>query len=169
MTGGAYLVFTEVPKREIYIKIGKLGTISFKRGVYCYIGSAMSERGSTSLEKRVFRHVKSALLDPKDENSVDSAKNSIKKGKKTKKTKKPKKPKKPKKHWHIDYFLADPRTVIKKAILIPSKKREECLIAAYLTKYADNVINKFGCSDCKCVSHLLFFKKKNLIIEKIFN
>ena len=40
------------------LKIGALGTISFKKGYYLYIGSAMGTTGSSTLPNRVLRHVK---------------------------------------------------------------------------------------------------------------
>ncbi len=39
------------------IKIGSLGEIDFVKGYYLYIGSAMGNRGSTTLENRVKRHI----------------------------------------------------------------------------------------------------------------
>jgi len=39
------------------IKIGSLGEIDFVEGYYLYIGSAMRNKGSTTLENRVKRHV----------------------------------------------------------------------------------------------------------------
>ncbi|MGV9171001.1 MAG: GIY-YIG nuclease family protein [Promethearchaeia archaeon] len=38
--------------------IGALGEIEFKEGYYSYIGSAMAEKGSATLENRLKRHVK---------------------------------------------------------------------------------------------------------------
>ena len=39
------------------IKIGSLGEIDFTKGYYLYIGSAMGNIGSTTLENRVKRHI----------------------------------------------------------------------------------------------------------------
>lgn len=59
-------------------------------------------------------------------------------------------------HWHIDYFL-------KKAKILGiyfkiSNEKEECKIAKTLDKKFSSVKN-FGCSDCRCKSHLFYSKK----------
>ncbi|MCP4760768.1 MAG: GIY-YIG nuclease family protein [archaeon] len=139
MTKGAYILFIEIPNKNIDVQIGKLGIISFKKGFYCYIGSAMGKnRSSTSLEKRVLRHIKTASkLSDND-------------------------PNKPKKHWHIDYLLSSDKTSINKVTLIPSSVKEECSLAEQISKTSDGLIKNFGCSDCNCESHLLYFlDKKN--------
>lgn len=41
-------------------QIGALGEIKFDKGFYCYVGSAMGKRGSTTLENRLKRHVKTS-------------------------------------------------------------------------------------------------------------
>jgi Uri superfamily endonuclease len=50
---GVYAVFLELEEDSV-IEIGALGEISFQKGVYVYIGSAMN-----SLEARVSRHFSS--------------------------------------------------------------------------------------------------------------
>ncbi len=49
---GAYLLVLKV-KRNVSIRVGSLGKINFKKGFYCYVGSAL---GKMSLEKRICRH-----------------------------------------------------------------------------------------------------------------
>ena len=39
------------------IKIGSIGKLDFFKGYYLYLGSAMGNKGSTTLENRVKRHV----------------------------------------------------------------------------------------------------------------
>ena len=63
------------------------------------------------------------------------------------------------KFWHIDYLLANKNVKIEKVFYKRAGKKEECKIACFLSKIEES-IKKFGCSDCKCVSHL--FKLKNL-------
>ena len=58
-----------------------------------------------------------------------------------------------KKHWHIDYLLADPNVEIEKAICKEAGKEDECKTASLLLK-SEKPINRFGCSDCNCNSHL---------------
>ncbi|MFA5406577.1 MAG: GIY-YIG nuclease family protein [Candidatus Nanoarchaeia archaeon] len=61
-------------------------------------------------------------------------------------------------HWHIDYLLNDDNTSVTKVFYKESGKEEECQIAKSLLLTEKPVI-KFGCSDCKCNSHL--FKLNN--------
>lgn len=59
--------------------------------------------------------------------------------------------------WHIDYLLLSGKIV---AVLIKSSRRkQECQTARSLAKHF-TAVPRFGCSDCKCKSHL-FFSKTN--------
>jgi len=116
---GSYILLIKLKNGE-EIKIGKLGNISFKKGFYLYIGSALN-----GLENRLNRHFK-----------VD------------KKT-----------HWHIDYLLKYGKII--DAFYKESSSKEECDIA----KNFENklfLIPGFGCSDCKCKSHLFYVDKTNI-------
>jgi len=55
-----------------------------------------------------------------------------------------------KKKWHIDY-ITDTFEVVG-AILT---KFEECELSNYVSKFFDGV-KGFGCSDCKCYTHLYY-------------
>ncbi|KKM22602.1 hypothetical protein LCGC14_1623630 [marine sediment metagenome] len=61
-------------------------------------------------------------------------------------------------HWHIDYLLNDKNSCICCLYLIPSLQNLECSVANELLNISDGYINKFGSSDCYCISHLLYFK-----------
>jgi len=61
--------------------------------------------------------------------------------------------------WHIDYLLANPNVNLINAVYKKAGKEEECKIACLLNKL-ENPIKGFGCSDCRCYSHL--FKLKSL-------
>ncbi len=123
---GAYCIIIEVKKDSI-IKIGALGRIKFRKGLYCYVGSALN-----SIEKRIERH--------------------LSKNKKL--------------HWHIDYLLKNKNTEIKKVFYKESNKREECRITGLVSKNSISEIEKFGCSDCKCKSHLFVLKNYSFIDKK---
>ena len=56
-------------------------------------------------------------------------------------------------HWHIDYLL--PRASISDIIICETEDRAECTITQALSRQFDSV-SGFGCSDCKCSSHLFF-------------
>ncbi len=48
---GTYILVIHITK-NIRLKIGKLGPVTFRKGYYLYVGSAL-----TSLEKRIERHI----------------------------------------------------------------------------------------------------------------
>jgi len=55
--------------------------------------------------------------------------------------------------WHIDYLLQ--RVSISSIILCETRERTECTIAEALSHQFDSIPG-FGCSDCRCPSHLFF-------------
>ena len=55
---GIYLILLYI-KRNCKTKVGKLGGISFKKGCYCYIGSAIGN--SVNLENRIRRYKRLSL------------------------------------------------------------------------------------------------------------
>ena len=61
-------------------------------------------------------------------------------------------------YWHIDYLLNNENTEIIEVIYTINDIKWECKIAATIAETGIGVIN-FGCSDCKCNSHLLYFTK----------
>lgn len=60
-------------------------------------------------------------------------------------------------HWHIDYFLISENTEIVEVLYTINDDRWECHLAQEIAKNSTG-ISRFGCSDCKCDSHLLYFK-----------
>jgi Uri superfamily endonuclease len=66
-------------------------------------------------------------------------------------------------HWHIDFLLKSGE--IKEIFYIEDEMRKECIIADKLSKGLEPILG-FGCSDCKCKSHL-FHSKNSDILEKI--
>ncbi|PMQ02437.1 MAG: endonuclease [Dictyoglomus sp. NZ13-RE01] len=48
---GIYILLINVEK-DLKINVGSLGKIDFKKGIYCYVGSAQN-----NLEKRILRHI----------------------------------------------------------------------------------------------------------------
>lgn len=120
-------------KKDSKIRIGKLGEIEFKKGYYCYVGSALGK--SINLENRIRRYEK---LNKERSGNI---------------------------HWHIDYFLVNPNVEIVQINKINSDQKIECKISKSFEKVAEDFIHYFGCSDCKCKSHLYYFSDKNY--EKI--
>ena len=63
-------------------------------------------------------------------------------------------------HWHIDYFRAEAEVVGVCCIRQPI--RYECALAGEIAKLADAHIPKFGSSDCRCQTHLFYFRENPL-------
>jgi len=60
-------------------------------------------------------------------------------------------------HWHIDFLLD--KAGIQAVISCETEKRAECLVAQHLADLA--AVAGFGCSDCRCRSHLFYSKDFN--------
>ncbi|MGB9713994.1 DUF123 domain-containing protein [Candidatus Bathyarchaeota archaeon] len=57
------------------------------------------------------------------------------------------------KFWHIDYLLCNKTAKIEKIFYKKAEKVEECKIAKEIGR-TGVAVKGFGCSDCKCESHL---------------
>ena len=71
----------------------------------------------------------------------------------------------PTRKWHIDYIL--PKSRIVHTILIPTEDTIECKLARRIRKISGiSIIPGFGCTDCMCETHLIYFQEelKNMII-----
>lgn len=60
-------------------------------------------------------------------------------------------------HWHVDYILAHENTEIIDVIYAVNDHKMECKVAHIIAEKGVGV-NNFGCSDCKCRSHLFYFE-----------
>ena len=69
-------------------------------------------------------------------------------------------------HWHVDYLLKN--SEITDVIYNESTQKIECDLSHHLAAKA-NGIEGFGCSDCKCESHLYYFKNRKEAIENVKN
>lgn len=56
-------------------------------------------------------------------------------------------------HWHIDYFLRENRVSVESIYSIETAEHIECKIAEKVSEHGVPIPH-FGCSDCKCTSHL---------------
>lgn len=111
------------------IVIGQKGKLSFDKGYYVYIGSAMN-----SLEGRIQRHL-----------SKDK-----------------------KLHWHVDYLLDNPQSLINEVYFSDDGVKHECELAKSIAENGKEV-QGFGCSDCKCNSHLIYFLNIDDAEYAVFN
>lgn len=102
--------------------------------------------GSIKFEKGLYAYVGSAM------NGLEARiKRHLSKNKKT--------------FWHIDYFLKNRNVKIKEVYYKVSDVKEECKIAKKVSQHGKS-IKDFGCSDCRCGSHLFKIDKD---MKKILN
>ncbi len=65
--------------------------------------------------------------------------------------------KNPARKWHIDYIL--PKSKIVHTILLPTEDAIECKLARLIRKISGiSIIPGFGCTDCRCDTHLIYAK-----------
>ena len=69
-------------------------------------------------------------------------------------------------HWHIDYLLKNEHSEIRDVLFTVSDKKIECDLASTIAENGEEV-PKFGCPDCNCNSHLIYFKRKIDAINSI--
>ena len=55
--------------------------------------------------------------------------------------------------WHVDYLLENPNTIIRAVFVKEGPKTMECTVAEAIGQHGEAVVG-FGCSDCRCLSHL---------------
>ena len=72
--------------------------------------------------------------------------------------------KKKRKFWHIDYLLDNDAIKIASVFFKKATKAEECKIAKVIGERSEPIAD-FGCSDCKCKSHLFQLKNYGLLQE----
>jgi Uri superfamily endonuclease len=58
--------------------------------------------------------------------------------------------------WHVDYLLNSSNAGIEEIVFAVDEGKWECVLAAEVSKEGVE-IGCFGCSDCKCNSHLFYF------------
>jgi Uri superfamily endonuclease len=68
--------------------------------------------------------------------------------------------------WHIDYLLNSPSAKIEKAFWMQGEKAAECVVAQELGGRGEPVAG-FGCSDCRCPSHLFRVAGAAFLEEKM--
>lgn len=65
-------------------------------------------------------------------------------------------------HWHIDHLLALLEAEASGAWVKEGKEKEECKVAESVAARGRGIAG-FGCSDCKCSSHLFKIHSPNTI------
>ncbi len=63
--------------------------------------------------------------------------------------------------WHVDYLYLNPSFRLVSAVCAPTSFRFECELAR---KIEGDSVSGFGCTDCKCSSHL-FYRKVSPLSE----
>jgi len=64
--------------------------------------------------------------------------------------------------WHIDYLLGCGDVEIDSVFIKESNVKEECIVASKLAEKF-RAIKNFGCSDCRCGSHLFIVSDKKML------
>ncbi len=61
-------------------------------------------------------------------------------------------------HWHIDYLSSHAKIV--QVLRYAGVKKDECKLNHLIAESSGAIplVDKFGSSDCKCVTHLYYFK-----------
>ena len=117
MRRGAYALFLRFDD-AVEIKVGALGQLTFEKGEYCYIGSALN-----GLDQRLRRHFS----------------------------------KEKKVHWHIDHLTM----AVDSMDAYLTEEMKECDMRRLAEQCGMIPATKgFGCSDCKCDTHLLRSEKE---------
>jgi Uri superfamily endonuclease len=70
--------------------------------------------------------------------------------------------------WHVDYFLSNSCTEIDEIVFAVDIGKWECNLASEISKIGIE-IKGFGCSDCKCSSHLFYFSGFEKAIDTCIN
>jgi Uri superfamily endonuclease len=69
-------------------------------------------------------------------------------------------------HWHIDYLLE--HAVVRGVIYAETDKKHECRVAQALLKTLEPVPG-FGCTDCRCLTHLFHHANHEQIKAAVLN
>lgn len=75
-----------------------------------------------------------------------------------------------KQHWHIDYLRAEAKVMEIWMAVGPPSREHDWAAALAKSPRAGKCVRGFGCSDCRCPSHLLFFDHRpdeDLIRKKL--
>ena len=68
--------------------------------------------------------------------------------------------------WHIDYLLENAEVL--NVFRVKSSSKLECIIAGTLSRRLQSVTG-FGCSDCRCKSHLFYYADRIFVENSIRN
>ena len=66
--------------------------------------------------------------------------------------------------WNIDYLTSKASLINFKTI--KTDKKIECRLSDRIKKLSDGTVRGFGSSDCKCGSHLHYFKESPLFLRE---
>jgi Uri superfamily endonuclease len=68
--------------------------------------------------------------------------------------------------WHIDYLLNTDVAEAEKILYLEGKKSEECALATEIGQRGEAVPG-FGCSDCRCISHLFRVADSSFLFDRM--
>jgi Uri superfamily endonuclease len=67
-------------------------------------------------------------------------------------------------YWHIDYLLQ--YAEVRGVIYAETDSKQECRVAGELYDVLE-VVPGFGCSDCRCLSHLYYHRDPNTLRQAV--
>jgi Uri superfamily endonuclease len=74
--------------------------------------------------------------------------------------------------WHVDYLLDNEDSKLVDIVFAVDNRKWECELAAEISNSGNEILG-FGCSDCKCSSHLFHFddleESVNAAVESLTN
>ncbi len=150
---GLYLLHIAVstPLTVVFGRFARGREISLPAGDYLYVGSAMGQRGATTLAGRLLRHatrstdqpahtIRAALFDKLAEATMF-----------------PKLPRQKRCHWHIDYLLDQRMATLCQIYALRTNTSLEATVARWLMAEAVTAIlvPGLGASDDRGATHLL--------------
>jgi Uri superfamily endonuclease len=151
---GAYLLRILLAK-SLSIRFGRLRNgeaIVLSAGEYLYVGSAMGQKGPSSLARRLVRHatrregaphaIRAAMLADFPRLGLGSGDLRLHRAKRL--------------FWHVDYLLEPPQASLTHALAVRSRTPLELALAALLTaqSYTSTPVQGFGASDTRDGTHL---------------
>ena len=153
---GVYLLHLQA-ERDLSVVFGRfLGgePVRVAAGEYLYVGSAMGQRGSATLARRVLRHtsrgagrpahaIQKALLAALQGHGLGPADIKPPRQKKT--------------HWHIDYLVGETAVSLRHIVMLRTGQRRETALARYLRRLPQTeiLVTGLGARDDPGETHLL--------------
>lgn len=151
MVCGSYVLrlAVDVPQRVVF---GRFGVVALPADTCVYVGSAMGQRGASTLARRLLRHATRAAGEPqpiREEMVAHFATVGLGDNLHPPRRKRP--------FWHVDYLLEETAVTLTHAIILRSTRRLEPTIAQLLNDAPETAVLRpgLGARDAPGATHLL--------------